>query len=398
MKTISNSNLTKTLCVIIASLLSTQVAFAYPADPDNAALLYYQAFILYPKPDDAMHDMLPKVARGELKPDAKVTEYVESCRDAIEITIAAADIPKCNWGMKYSDGVRVNMPHLAQTRHMVHLILAEARTLADNGAFEGALDRCINLRKIAGHTGDQTPISLLVAWVIYKRANECVQDILGEMPEDLEILTWLKHQLALTENIHLSLKNSMKNEREVFASEMRVERIPELMSIILPENSNECPEGAERAEDLIAWADEGFVERNRNYYENSMAKAQAVLDLPYPQAYSRLIEVEQNMVNEANENPDATLAAALVPAFAKLLSLTTRDKTFDNALQAAVDIYIVKAKTGRLADTLPPFMPKDLFSGKDFEYEKSDSGFILRCQGRDLQEDKTHEYQFNVAK
>ncbi len=398
MKTVSNNNLTKTLCVIMASLLSGQVAFAYPPDPDNAALLYYQAFIVYPKPDDAIHDMLPKVARGELEPDAKVTEYVEGCRDAIGLALAASDIPNCNWGVKYSDGIRLNMSHLAQTRHMVHLILADARTLADNGAFEAALDRCISLRKIAGHIGDQTPISLLVAWAICKRANECVRDILGEIPEDLKVLAWLKNELALTENIHLSLKNSMKNECEVFAAEMRVERIPELVSIILPENSNGCPEGAKRTEDFLAWADEGFLERNRNYYESSMASAAALLDLPYPQAYSRLTWIEQNIVDEANENPDATLAAALAPAFARLLSLTTRDKTFDNALRAAVDIYIVKAKTARLPDTLPPFMPKDLFSGKDFEYEQTDTGFILRCQGRDLRKDKIHEYQFNVAK
>ncbi len=382
----------------MASLLSGQVAFAYPPDPDNAALLYYQAFIVYPKPDDAIHDMLPKVARGELEPDAKVSEYVEGCRDAIGLALTASDIPNCNWGIKYSDGIRLNMAHLAQTRHMVHLILADARTLADNGAFEAALDRCISLRKIAGHIGDQTPISLLVAWAICKRANECVRDILGEMPEDLKIMTWLKNELALTENIHLSLKNSMKNECEVFAAEMRVEKIPELVSIILPENSNGCPEGAKRAEDFLAWADEGFFERNRNYYESSMASAVAHLDLPYPQACSKLTEIEQNIVDEANENPDATLTAALVPAFARLLSLTTKNKTFDNALRAAVDIYIVKAKTARLPDTLPPFMPKDLFSGEDFEYEQTDTGFILRCQGRDLRKDKIHEYQFNVAK
>jgi len=281
---------------------------------------------------------------------------------------------------------------------MVHLILADARTLAGSGAFEAALNRCISLRKMAGHIGDQTPISLLVAWAICKRANECIRDILGEISEDLKILTSLKKELVLTDNIHLSLKNSMKNECEVFAAEMRVERIPQLVSIILPENSSECPQGARRAEDFLDWADEGFLERNRNYYESSMASANALLDLPYPQAYSKLAEIEQSIVDEANKNPDATLAAALAPAFARLLSLTTRDKTFDNALRAAVEIYIVKAKTTRLPETLPLFVPKDLFSGKDFVYEQTDTGFILRCQGRDLSQDKIHEYQFNVAK
>jgi len=28
-------------------------------------------------------------------------------------------------------------------------------------------------------------------------------------------------------------------------------------------------------------------------------------------------------------------------------------------------------------------LPKDLFSGEDFEYEKNDDGFVLRCRGKD---------------
>jgi len=64
----------------------------------------------------------------------------------------------------------------------------------------------------------------------------------------------------------------------------------------------------------------------------------------------------------------------------------------------AVDIYIINAKTGKLPDAIPASLPKDMFSGKDFEYEKTADGFILRCQGRDLLKDEVHEYEFKVAK
>jgi hypothetical protein len=64
----------------------------------------------------------------------------------------------------------------------------------------------------------------------------------------------------------------------------------------------------------------------------------------------------------------------------------------------AVEIYLIKAKTGRLPDEFPAGSPKDLFSDEDFEYEKKNSGFVLRCRGKDLLKDKIHEYEFKVKK
>ena len=51
-----------------------------------------------------------------------------------------------------------------------------------------------------------------------------------------------------------------------------------------------------------------------------------------------------------------------------------------------------------LTDALPAGLPGDLFSGKDFEYEKTAEGFILRCQGKDLSKDEIYQYEFKVKK
>ena len=39
-----------------------------------------------------------------------------------------------------------------------------------------------------------------------------------------------------------------------------------------------------------------------------------------------------------------------------------------------------------------------MFSGKDFLYEKTDAGFILNGQGKDLDDDIVQKYEFKVAK
>jgi hypothetical protein len=67
-------------------------------------------------------------------------------------------------------------------------------------------------------------------------------------------------------------------------------------------------------------------------------------------------------------------------------------------VRAAVELYVANEKTGRLPETLPAGLPKDLFSGEDFEYKKTEAGFMLRCRGKDLDKDEIHQYEFKVAK
>ena len=61
---------------------------------------------------------------------------------------------------------------------------------------------------------------------------------------------------------------------------------------------------------------------------------------------------------------------------------------YTNSVKAAVEVYLIVAKTGRLPEKLPEYVPKDPFTGLDFVYETTDEGFTLRCQG-----DNTYEHK-----
>ncbi|MHC4557571.1 MAG: hypothetical protein ACYS80_09740 [Planctomycetota bacterium] len=56
------------LIVCICATLALWAARAYPAplppDPDNAALLYYQAFLRQPEPNVAIGEFIDNVLRG----------------------------------------------------------------------------------------------------------------------------------------------------------------------------------------------------------------------------------------------------------------------------------------------------------------------------------------------
>ena len=129
-----------------------------------------------------------------------------------------------------------------------------------------------------------------------------------------------------------------------------------------------------------------------------MASVRYAVRLPYRQAYPRLEELLGELEEDVVKNPDASLTAVLAAPFFKPYSYGIHGKTHFNALMVAMDMYIARAKMNEFPDRLPLGSPKDLFGGKDFDYEKTADGFILRCQGKDLWKDKMYEYEFKVAR
>ena len=216
------------------------------------------------------------------------------------------------------------------------------------------------------------------------------------MPEDLQTLTWLRSQLVEIASGSTTAKAAINKEAKIAVLEIRKDKIDTILQALDDEYvARLIPKDSAKT---IREAADVFFSASRAYYTNYMTGAQAALDLPYPQAYKRLDELNEKTKTDAAENPAAILTAALAPAIAKVCGVETKSKTFFNVIMAAVDIYTAKAKTGRLPDSLDAGSSRDLFSGKDFEYEKTKDGFILRCRGRDLDKDEIHQYEFKVPK
>jgi hypothetical protein len=378
-------------------LILTSPAFAYPPDPDNAALLYYQSYIAYEKADDTMQDMVSDLSRGGIEPNERIRKHIENCRGAINLAVAAAEVPNCNWGLKYSDGFEMLLSHLAQTRKLAFIIGAETRILAADGNYWQALDHSLTLRKMSKHIGDETIISLLVASALGKMADNHIQYLLAEMPQDLKTLTWLKSQLAVIDSKSLSSKATTNYERELSLEHMHLDKLKKLLEIVRGEP---VKPGSKEAEQLRN-VDQTTIDKNRIYYIKHMDTLQTILSTPmnYAKVYAELKKLHEQPHKDLAENKiDAYVTSIVSPAFDKIVSVETRDKTFSNAVRAAIEIYIQKAQTGQLPETLPAGLPRDLFSGKDFRYEKTKDGFILRCRAKDLDKNETYSYEFKVKK
>ncbi len=394
-----NKIMVNALLMMLILLVCSCPVFALPPDPDNAALLYYQAFCIYEKPDDTMKDMVRELANGRIEPNPTVTKYIENCRPAIELAESADVLSKCDWGVKYSDGLDAQAPYLAQTRMLTHIILSDARIALAQADYDLAIQRCLTARKF-GIDMAQDPMTMgfLVEKAIERITNKCIQDILSSGAMELKALQDLRSQLEKLDSRVRPLEFFLKVEQEVMAMYAIPDRIRELLPYVEPESTDRFVTASDDTRDYILNADEQFCQRNLTYYNKHWNAVFSALELPYQQAYSKLKELSEKPPVDYKENPDAFITALLAPAVWKIHNKGIQSKTFSNAVKAALEIYEIVAQTGQLPDSLPAGLPKDLFSGRDFEYVKTVDGFILRCRGKDLNKNKTYEYEFKVKK
>jgi len=387
-------------------LIPQSPAFALPPDPDNAALLYYQAFCVYEKPDDSMKDMVGDLAKGKIEPNPTITKYIEGCRPAIKLAESAGALSKCDWGMKYSDGLDAQARYLAETKMLTYIILADARIALSQDDYDLAIQRCLTARKLAIDVG-QNPLAIgyLVEKAIEKLTNKRIQEILSADVMDLQTLQQLEERLDELDRRIKPVEFFLETEQEVMAMYITPERIRDLLPYINPESLprlvNASDDTRECILNYVRNADEQFCQKNLVYFNNYWSEIFSALKLPYLQAYNELKELGKKYLenyNDCQENPDAIMTILLGPAWDKLYNDGIQSETFSNAVKTALEIYKIAAQTGQRPDSLPAGLPKDLFSGKDFEYEKAADGFILRCQGKDLSKDKIYEYKFKVKR
>jgi hypothetical protein len=383
MNTLSNFKL---MLLAAVFFMTTDHVYSYP--PDNAAVLYYQAALLY-QPDDQMKNMVGDFASNDnAEPNDRIKEFVKKNRKIIATMLDASAVKNCDWGMDFSQGITMEIPYLNNMRKLAYLVVADAKILAKDGDYEAAISRCMALYKMARHTNERNYVCYLVSISINGLANRCITQILGDMPQDTQSLTNLKNKLIEIESIPLSVKPAILGEREAVLGWMTKEQLPDVVKLC---EINEPVKGK------ILSLDEAALERSRKYFENYYAGTIAAFDMPYVQGYAAFNGLQEKLKTDVNNNSDAFLTNELMPAVQKIFSLATRYKTHNNVIMAAIELYMIKAKTGKLPDVLPAGLPGDLFSDKPFIYEKTPEGFTLRCQGKELSKDEPpYEYKFKV--
>ncbi len=399
-------------CLFLVVTLSSSTVLGFP--PDNAAVLYLRAFIVYEEPDSDLSKMLDDLRDGKIKPNDQIRQFFKKNRPVIALVTTASQIPECDWGRDHSKGFDLMMPELATVRKLAFMLVADSKVYLNDGDYKTSLERCLTIHRMSRHISDDLIISNLVGIAMSSLANKHIKIILSEMPADIESLQWLKNQMLEISAKTPSLITAIESEAEISLREMQKENVNKLLGYVNTEDIKvirkadaditQSDGGAEEKKkkiyeenvEKLGNGDEEYFSQSRKYYMDFIASVKATFALPYEDAYRELEKLNEKVTKEAETNPAAFLTSHMSPMIAKLCTNEMVFKTNFNAFIAAIEIFIIKAKTGQLPDSLPAGLPKDLFSGKDFEYKKNADGFILRCQGKDLDKNKIHEYEFKV--
>jgi len=243
--------------VVVLCAIGAQ-AGSLPADPTNAALLYYRAFLLCPEPNaveqELVHNAMldrtyeylggapipfdPNVeprlrelearvgprprrfdkmtpddfcalaelsslrhqhARQEkmcgVDPNRAIRGYIRRCREALELAQDASKLPECDWGIQHSKGIASRLPQSLEIRSLGFVLQTDALIHAADGDYRAAFERCLLLRRIAEQVGDDTYFLYCVSKSLDGVALRCIRAILGCTEPDADTLEWLKHQL-----------------------------------------------------------------------------------------------------------------------------------------------------------------------------------------------------------
>ncbi len=389
MRTMKGPKPTAVLLSLLLLMVSTSWSQAIPSDPNNAALLYYQALLVHHEPDVAISDVYEAFVKGEAGPTDEIRGYVRGSRAALDYALLGTRVESCDWGLPYSKGFSLLLSHMSPLRSLCRLVIADARLLASQGDYQAALDRCLAVQRIAEHIGDDTLISYLVAMGIRNLEYGCVKDVMGLACNDGEMLRRIRDEVAKPPKREISAIRPLRIEMEIVMNLMRTDHVEELVRAVAGGL------GKKELAEKIAAVDETTLGKNRHLYSDRVQAMLNVLgsSLPYDRVYSELKQLGEGL--DANDRASA-LASAFVPSLAGVYSTKTRTEAYANAIRAGVEICLQRAESGKLPTTLPAGLPKDPFSGQDFRYERTDDGFVLRCQGEDLDKDVMEGFQFVV--
>ncbi|MBN1817291.1 MAG: hypothetical protein JW828_08010 [Sedimentisphaerales bacterium] len=382
---------TKNTCSVIVALtvaafiISQADVLAYP--PDNAAVLFYKTCLTYKHTEGDLAETVADVAACKVEPTDEVIHYIKEEVNTIKILAEAGRIEACDWGNDYREGFNLELPVLSNMRNLARIVLADAVIHIREKDWNMAIQRCETAYAMARHIRtDATLIHNLVGIALEALTNKVVTKTLAEMPVDRILLEKIERQLEQVATNNQTMRNCIELEKNVVVKYTSLEDMRKMFA-----NSDASEE--ERSQ----LTEENF-QKSKVYYELHLNRLMEAFSLAYPEGTAQINKLNEQINKDAETLPAAAMALTVIPAMEKCFSLEIRSRTDNNAMQVAIELYKIRANRGRLPRRLPPDLPKDLFSGKDFDYEITDEGFILRCKGEDIAKNLIHEYRFTVDK
>ncbi len=364
--------------------------------PNNAALLYYQAALCRPEPQDYL--AISSVLTGG-DPNDSLREYLRmrQTQETLYLIKVATNIPECNWGILCSDGYDLGVKAVAQLQHLGRLLEAYARTVGGDGRYRESLEYCLMLRRFASHMGDETSNTYVVSQSFDIRALTCIQHILSSMPPDLDTLIWLRSQLMVVQGTPWLPARALRNFRD------------NCVQSLLHDDPNwgaawrdyvgKSIRDEKVKKEMLSLTDNELLARASETYDDFLKSVLTVIDSSksYDEKRTELQRLDRTL--HATEGHPITIligsignpSALVLPYYEQ----SVQNTAYHNAIMTAIALYLITAQTGQLPHMLPSDVPGDPYSAGGFDYETTPQGFVLRSRLQRFNP-KFHQYEFKL--
>lgn len=491
-------------CVLWAAPVLAEVgtrAATLPPDPTNAALLYYQALLLLPEPNEAEEELMrntpmdtildylrgapipfdpnvePRLRELEAKygssrvygsspphkgpasrsearegyelfslqekhdrqertrgvdPNRAIRDYIARCRSSIELVWDATKLTQCDWGVQHSKGISCPQPQLRGIGRLVVALCADALIQAADGHTREALERCLAIRRVAHHIGHETVLLGALSGTEDRHAVRCALAILGHTKPDVGTMLWLRQKLfeeidpgqsridtsdrdfehilqsvrnnrAFLDQIHemMRLKRQiqaeLKEHPELKTGDAKITEVvddlteEEFASLTVKKFYALMGEESEQVTGELS--DEALIALAAKPYTRFVDASVAVMesDMSYPDKINKLSDLEKELRAEYGgsragklmmlTHPEKVLGLQIMIAAETEMARGYEQRLHSaarlNAWKAGIEVFLFRARNGRLPQTLPDGLPKDPYTGQDLRYEITEEGFAL---------------------
>jgi hypothetical protein len=400
-----------------AAGLALRTDKALASSEENAALLYYQALLARREPDPETGEALNLVARGG-EPDTRVRAFLGRHLATIELAQIASQMPRCDWGPLRAGEQQLDFNLGIPLRRLSRILDADARALAADGHARAALARCLTLRRLAHHTGDETYNLFSISQSIHTLALLATAQVLSTKPVDAGTLAWLKSELAAVPGTPFEPAPALRKWREAglafwrtrptgraFTRELVLDKIRDaddrnLLALLTDKQLQVIAlQGEQRVPGLYGIsAPPELLERARQACDEYLTAAMQVMnaDLSYRDKHAKLQEMVDSLDDRAADGDPIALLSEAPKVVEIYHRLQVRNAVYDNLVAAAIEICVVKASTGQLPKVLPAGLPNDLYTKRDFGYERTARGFTLRFDPENLSRIRVRQFEFRT--
>jgi hypothetical protein len=402
------------VCAIIAWWTCSAEA-ALPSDPNNAALLYYQAIAAH----GGWNPAFAAPMRGE-RPDEEVKGYFKGpgWPHTMALLKAADRCTSCDWGILYSDGQGLNSELFAKLTCLGNHLDVYARILCDEGEIRSAFETCLTMLRLAGHFGDHTRLAYGTSQRLSGYALGCIRHILSSAQADPDTLVWLRDQLRVVQGTRWRPATALKRIRDMEVQMLRAhpeelarwrqgrKELAEFLEAELARASDdekpalmcEILDGIRSG--LGNASDEEVLSRAVRTYDDFLEAALPIItgDASYGEVIAQLDELEASFEHRDFLDIEIDTLFGRVTHTTQYYELHIWKMVHLNTVRAATEVYLAAEMTGQVPHVLPEGLPKDPYSGRDLQYRKTENGFVLGFDPDNAANLPKREFEFKVQR